>query len=93
MSHCRGGGVVIALASRSVTDTQGGSELERQVSQWACGLAGVRVPSPAPDFTAQSRYCGWSGRTVAGDNKVFPDVDEVNGFKACVSPVDIAYTG
>lgn len=45
---CRGGGVVIALASRSTVQIK---RLDRrQVSQWAFGLAGVRIPSPAPFY-------------------------------------------
>ena len=43
---CRGGGVVNALASRSKKLCAKGAENE-QVSQWAFGLARVRIPSPA----------------------------------------------
>ena len=44
--YCRGGRVVNALASRSCVGNIEGW-MERQVSQWAFGLAGVRIPSPA----------------------------------------------
>ena len=40
--------MVIALASRSIVQIK---KLDRrQVSQWAFGLAGVRIPSPAPFY-------------------------------------------
>jgi hypothetical protein len=44
--------VVIALASRSVQGV-GGLTCNGQVSQWAFGLAGVRIPSPAPKHVSK----------------------------------------
>jgi hypothetical protein len=69
--------VVIALASRSTVKRE---RLDRrQVSQWAFGLAGVRIPSPAPFyqlvlisklFGAKNLYLrvkyGGSNRTESG---------------------------
>jgi hypothetical protein len=66
--------VVIALASRSKLARKGSV----QASQWAYGLAGVRVPSPAPFYRAREKTLDLTISAVFGGLEMFYEVSELD---------------